>query len=254
MTARAEAIPAVTADQMREVDRLMVDTYGVSLPQMMELAGRALAEVVRLMLDGTVQRARVLVAAGKGNNGGGGLAAARHLANWGTDVTVLLEDGGALAGVPEQQYLAARSAGAAAVEGRGALTVVRSGAADLLVDALIGLGLRGAPKGWAAEIIARINESGIPVLALDVPSGLDATSGECFPPCIQAAATLTLALPKTGLLTARGRAAAGRLYLADIGVPPALYRHLGLTVGPVFAQETIVSLDPQGGHLASRDA
>src|SRR5574341_190914 len=99
MTARAEAIPAVTADQMREVDRLMVDTYGVSLPQMMELAGRALAEVVRLMLDGTVQRARVLVAAGKGNNGGGGLAAARHLANWGTDVTVLLEDGGALAGV-----------------------------------------------------------------------------------------------------------------------------------------------------------
>ncbi len=244
MTVRGEAIPAVTADQMREVDRLMTDTYGISLPQMMELAGRALAEVVRRMLNGTVRRARVLVAAGNGNNGGGGLAAARHLANWGTHATVLLEDGGALAGVPEQQYRAARSAGVTAVEGQRALKAVRSGAADLLVDALIGYGLKGAPKGWTAEIIARINESGIPVLALDVPSGLDATSGECFHPCIQAAATLTLALPKIGLLTTRGRVAAGRLYLADIGIPPALYRHLGLTVGPVFAQETIVSLDP----------
>jgi len=254
MTARAEAIPAVTADQMREVDRLMVDMYGVSLPQMMELAGRALAEVGRRMLNGTGRRARVLVAAGKGNNGGGGLAAARHLANWGTHATVLLEDSGALAGVPEQQYRAARSAGVAVVEGRGALKVVRSGAADLLVDALIGYGLRGAPKGWTAEIIGRINESGIPVLALDVPSGLEATSGECLQPCIQAVATLTLALPKTGLLTPRGRAAAGRLYLADIGIPPALYRHLGLAVGPVFAQETIVALDPQGRHLVGRDA
>lgn len=247
-------IPAVTADQMREVDRLAVGVYGIHLLQMMEHAGQALAELARRMLDGTVRGRRVLVAVGEGNNGGGGLLAARHLANWGAQVTVLLEDSGALVGVPEQQYRAARSAGAAAVEGQGALKVVRSGAADLLVDALIGYGLRGAPKGWTAEIIACINESGIPVLALDVPSGLEATSGECFQPCIQAAATLTLALPKTGLLTPRGRAAAGRLYLADIGIPPALYRHLGLTVGPVFVQETIVSLDPQGGHLADRDA
>jgi len=85
-----------------------------------------------------------------------------------------------------------------------------------------------------------------------VPSGLDATSGECFQPCIRAAATLTLALPKTGLLTAGGRAAAGRLYLADIGIPPALYRRLGLTVGPIFARTAVVSLARQRGSFVVR--
>jgi len=237
------AIPAVTADQMREVDRLAVEVYGLQLLQMMENAGRALAELARRMVGGTVLDRRIFVALGRGHNGGGGLTAARHLANWGAQVTALLEDPNALRGVPAQQYQAAQAAGVSAVVGRAALEAVRPGAADLALDALIGYGLKGAPTGWTAALISHLNESGIPVLALDVPSGLDATSGECSGSGIRAAATVTLALPKTGLLTPGGRAAAGRLYLADIGIPPSLYRRIGLTVPPVFAQETLVLLD-----------
>jgi NAD(P)H-hydrate epimerase len=231
------AIPAVTADQMREVDRLAVEVYGLQLLQMMENAGRALAELARRMVGGTVLDRRIFVAVGRGNNGGGGLTAARHLANWGAQVTALLEDPNSLRGVPAQQYQAAQAAGVSAVVG---------GVADLALDALIGYGLKGAPTGWTAAMITRLNESGIPVLALDVPSGLDATSGARPGPCIRAAATLTLALPKTGLLTPGGRVVVGHLYLADIGIPPALYRRLGLLVGSLFAQETLVSLD--AGH------
>lgn len=239
-------VPAVTAEQMREVDRLAVEVYGIQLIQMMEHAGRALAVVARTMLGGDPRGRRVLVAAGRGNNGGGGITAARHLANWGAVVSVLLDREDALTGVPQQQQRATRGAGAEIVAAPAALDAVHIDAAHLILDALIGYSLRGAPRGWTAEMIRRINGSGIPVLALDVPSGLEATTGEILEPCVRAAATVTLALPKTGLLTARGRAAAGALYLADIGLPPALYRRLGLSVGPIFARQEIVALDAQG--------
>lgn len=239
-------VPAVTTEQMREVDRLAVEVYGIQLIQMMEHAGRALAIVARTMLGGDPRGRRVLVAAGRGNNGGGGIAAARHLANWGAAAGVLLEREDALTGVPHQQLRAAREAGAEIVSGPTALGAVRADAAHLILDALIGYSLRGAPRGWTAEMIPRINRSGIPVLALDVPSGLEATTGETFDPCVRASATLTLALPKRGLLTTQGRAAAGTLYLADIGLPPAIYRHIGLSVAPLFARQEIVALDAQG--------
>lgn len=241
-------IPAVTADQMREVDRLGVEVYGIQLIQMMEHAGRALATLARTMLGGDPRNRRVLVAAGRGNNGGGGITAARRLANWGAVAGVLLErsaeDG--LSDVSRQQLASARAAGVQIVAGPAALDAVHSGAADLVIDALIGYSLRGAPRGWTAEMIRRINGSGVHVLALDLPSGLDATTGEALDPSVRATATLTLALPKTGLLTLQGRALAGAIFLADIGLPPSLYRRLGLDVGPIFARQEIVALDPQG--------
>jgi NAD(P)H-hydrate epimerase len=239
------AVPAVTADQMREVDRLAVEVYGIQLVQMMELAGRALAELARRLLGGTAEGRRVIVAAGKGNNGGGGLAAARMLANWGTRVALLVEKADLLAGVPALQHRAARMAGGAALEGRAAFDLVHQGGGDLIVDALIGYGLKGAPRGWTGEMITQMNRAGTDVLSLDVPSGLDATSGECILPCVRAAATLTLALPKTGLLTPAGRSAAGALYLADIGIPPVLYGEIGLTVGPIFSRESIMPIGLQ---------
>src|SRR3989442_15097379 len=84
-------VPAVTADQMREVDRLMIETFGISLMQMMELAGRTLAALVRVRLGGLVSGQSVVVAVGTGHNGGGGFVAPRHLANWGGAVTAPLE-------------------------------------------------------------------------------------------------------------------------------------------------------------------
>ncbi len=246
MTADTETIPAVTADQMREVDRLMVEVYGISLVQMMELAGYTLAALVRLRLGGTVSGQSVVVAAGRGHNGGGGLVAARHLANWGAAVTVLVESTQMLPEIPRHQWDVLTHLPVDRGEGVFAGRFFDHGRAAMVIDALIGYGLRGRPQGWTAPMIERLNAQPAPVIALDVPSGLDATTGEPAGLCITAAATMTLALPKTGLLAPGAKPYVGDLYLADIGVPPALYAHLHLDVGRIFTHGRLIRLDAQG--------
>ncbi|OLC31080.1 MAG: NAD(P)H-hydrate epimerase [Armatimonadetes bacterium 13_1_40CM_64_14] len=231
---------------MREVDRLMVEAYGVSLLQMMELAGHALAHLVRMHLGGAVAGKSVVVAAGQGNNGGGGQVAVRHLSNWGAAVTVLVESAERIPEVPHRQWETLAHLPVGRKEGARALEVFDRARADLIVDALIGYGLRGHPRGWTAEAITCVNAQRAPVIALDVPSGLDATTGEPARPCINATATITLALPKTGLLTPSARPHVGALYLADIGVPPALLARLQLDVGAIFSRRSLVRLDSQG--------
>ena len=113
----------------------------------------------------------------------------------------------------------------------------------MILDALIGYGLTGDPRGPIAEWIERADAASRPILSLDTPSGLDETTGVPGLPCIRATATLTLALPKTGLLTPAARAFVGDLYLADISVPPELYRRLGWDVGPLFADDTIIRIN-----------
>ncbi|MCK7481075.1 MAG: NAD(P)H-hydrate epimerase [Candidatus Moduliflexus flocculans] len=119
-----------------------------------------------------------------------------------------------------------------------------AGDADLIIDGLIGYSLKGAPTGSAADLIRWSNRQSIPVLALDVPSGVDTTHGTAFDPAIKATATLTLALPKQGLLAPGVENLVGELYLADISVPPNLYASppLGLQVGPLFAVSEILRL------------
>lgn len=112
---------------------------------------------------------------------------------------------------------------------------------DLIVDALIGYSLTGDPTGPAAGLIRWANRQPAPVLSLDTPSGLDVTTGVAARPCVQAAATLTLALPKTGLLNAPET---GHLYLADISVPPLVYRRMGIEVGNLFGEASIISVSP----------
>ncbi|MBI2972339.1 MAG: NAD(P)H-hydrate epimerase [Armatimonadetes bacterium] len=235
------SIPAITADQMREVDRLMIEVYGIPLRQMMERAGGHLADLARTMLGGEVAEQRVFVAAGRGNNGGGGLVAARHLSNWGGRVTVAIEREASLTGAPAGHWRRLTHLPMDRKSGDDAVHALQA-RPDLVIDALIGYGLRGSPRGWTAEMIMTINESNTPVLALDVPSGLDATTGIPGDPCVRARATMTLALPKTGLLVPRARPYVGDLYLADISVPPSLYRRLGLDVGPVFAVGGLIRL------------
>src|SRR5260370_29480729 len=111
--------------------------------------------------------------------------------------------------------------------------------AALVVDALSGYGLRGDPSGRTAELIDWANAQASAILALDNPSGLDVTTGRAGTPCIRAAATLTLALPKTGLA---GAGETGELFLADVSVPPAVYRRLGVTVPPLVGHDTIIEL------------
>ena len=109
---------------------------------------------------------------------------------------------------------------------------------DLIIDGIIGYGLEGAPRGGAARLIRWANRQNAPILSLDVPSGIDSSTGETFEPAIRAAATMTLALPKTGLATEAAQDAVGELYLADIGVPTSLYEgpSLNLEVGPLFGR------------------
>ena len=239
----AQEVPFITTDQMREVDRLMVERYGILLLQMMENAGRNLARLARQrFLKGNPRESRVLVLAGSGGNGGGGLVGARWLNNWGASVRVWLTASATkLADVTRHQLTILEHMGVPIDVTSEKLNLPP---ADLLVDAVIGYSLSGAPSGLAAALINGANAHKGPVLALDVPSGVEAITGKVHSPAVQAAATLTLALPKRGLCTDDARQHVGELYLADIGVPPELYADaaLGLDVGPIFAQEEIIRL------------
>ena len=113
----------------------------------------------------------------------------------------------------------------------------------MVIDAIFGYGFRGKPRQRAARWIEWANSQGCPVLALDLPSGLDATTGIPSMPCVHASATLTLALPKTGLQAPEARAYVGEVFLADIGVPPEVYRDLGFEVGAPFASDSIIRLE-----------
>ena len=230
-------IPSVTAAQMRDVDRLMLEDAGISLLQMMENAGHSLARQARLMLGGDAQGRRVIVLAGPGGNGGGGLASARRLATWGADVGVVIA-------VPEMALAAAPALQLSALRWMG-VPVLESGSvgtADLILDAIFGYSLSGPPIGRSAELIQAANASGVTILALDLPSGLHPDTGEALEPAIRATATVTLALPKAGLLMPRARTWTGDLYLADISVPEQVYRRLGLEVGPIFARSDLIRI------------
>lgn len=231
-------IPAVTASQMAEIDRLMVEEYGIDLIQMMENAGRSLAALATHIRAAGREGEPILVLCGAGNNGGGGMVAARHLHNWGYPVHVhLVTDPTRLKEVPGKQWRILRALGL------GEKSTPRMDTIALIIDALLGYGLRGDPRPPIVEWIEHANASGRPILALDIPSGLEATQGMPGDPCMRATATLTLALPKTGLLAAKAKPFVGDLYLADIGVPPELYRRLGLEVPQLFRGITPLKID-----------
>ena len=231
-------IPALTTSQMIEVDRLMTEVYGIQLIQMMENAGRNLAELALRML--TSHQKTVVILCGDGNNGGGGMVAARHLHNRGADVHLIRVGDRPLKDIPAHQWKILREMGLRDEPDFNLL------GADLIVDAMIGYGLVGDPRPKVATVIERVNASGVPVLSLDAPSGLDTSSGAPGKPCIHARNTLTLALPKVGLLTESAKEVVGNLYLADISVPPELYKNLGLEVAPLFLESTIVPIIRNG--------
>lgn len=225
-------VPWLTVDQMIEVDRLMIEQVGISLVRMMENAGRGVADLARELLGGDVGGARIAILSGTGGNGGGGLVAARHLANAGANVEVrLAAEAGRLTPVPAEQHSILEQMGVPVAQG---LPLPQS--PDLVVDALLGYSLDGAPRGTHAELIRAQPEA--PCLSLDVPSGLELRTGTLHEPHVKATATLTLAAPKRGMDVA----AAGKLYLADISVPASVYDTLGLEYRSPFACGPLVEL------------
>ena len=239
----AGELPFITTDQMREIDRVMEEDYGISLVQMMENAGRNLAHLARLrFLGGDPRGKQVVVLAGRGGNGGGAMVCARRLHGYGADVSVAATvPDERVDGVPGRQLAILRRLDIDIATAAPSASAPRP---DLVIDGVIGYSLRGAPREPAASMIRWANGAEAPILALDAPSGLDTTSGVVYEPAIRADATMTLALPKRGLAVDEARRHAGELYLADIGVPPELYAQsgLGLQIGSIFSESDIVRL------------
>jgi len=235
-------IPFINTEQMIEVDRAMLEDYKISLIQMMENAGHNLASLARRrFLGGEPNAKTVAILAGSGGNGGGALVAARHLHNWGADVSIYLgQNLGNMAAVPAQQLEIVKRMGIVIAIGIPKPTL----SFDLIVDGLIGYSLTGAPRKIIRELILWANEKNMPILALDTPSGIDTNLGTVYEPAIEAVATMTLALPKKGLKGATASKHVGELYLADIGVPPGLYARppLKLEMQTLFTQEEILRI------------
>lgn len=242
------SVPAISSEQMRKVDRLAIRDAGLSLPQMMENAGRSLARIVASYRQGdspaenvpdpqgseATRHKPILVLAGDGGNGGGTLAAARHLRNWGLPVQVVLSaPPGNLSEATAQQLRTLHKDGVRALWPAAPEFDVRFPKwlqeASLVVDGLIGYGLRGSLQGDPALLVEAVLDQAPPVVvSLDVPSGFDASSGAGTASGVVATATVTLALPKTGLLQGDAAAAVGELLLADLGIPAYIYERLDI--------------------------
>jgi ADP-dependent NAD(P)H-hydrate dehydratase / NAD(P)H-hydrate epimerase len=197
----------LTADQATGLDRRARD-MGVPERALMENAGRAAAQVIhRLHPTG-----RVVAVVGSGNNGGDALVALRSLREWGREVAYVYVGSGA----PDASLVTG-----ADVPRREAadLDAALAGAA-VLVDGILGTGARGEPREPAAAMIRRMGAVGVPVVALDIPSGVDPTTGAIPGVAVTAAATISFGWPKTGALLHPGRSRCGRLIVVEIGFPP----------------------------------
>lgn len=223
----ASELAWISESEMIEVDRIMIEDLHIELMQMMENAGRALANVVRTLSS----PGRVIVAAGSGGNGGGGLVAARHLANAGIDVAITTTRAKA-----DMSPVAAHQLDILERIGVPAVSTARD--AEVLIDAVIGYSLRGAPRGASEALIVEAASAGA-VVSLDTPSGLDVTTGATPGVAVRADATVTLALPKTSL---RSSPLVGDLYLADISVPPNVTATFGANA-PRFGRSGLLRID-----------
>lgn len=242
-----DPIPSVDQATMLAADRIATDRVGISLLQMMENAGHQLAELTRMTLGGTVSGRLVVVLAGTGNNAGGGMVAARRLAGWGADVCVIFARPllrlrpGPCAQV--EPMLAARVRAAVADHDRSHAEIAGELMhADAVIDALIGYSLHGAPDGIYEPLIGLANLGHGAVISLDIPSGIDATSGERPGSAVSADATLALALPKFGMSLGEGRRFSGMRFLADIGLPASIFTELGVPAGAWFEHGPLVRL------------
>lgn len=223
-----------TAKEMEKLDELAI-RGGLEISQMMELAGWHMTSLFRKMK--IPRRSKIVIVVGRGNKGGDGLSAARHLSNNGWNVSVILmsyqisKDAKhhlnliKKMGIPVNLYSKNKTL---------AHNIIKK--SDILIDSLIGYHLNGAPRGLFKEIIEYINNSGKRIIAYDLPSGLNPTSGKCLVPCIRAHVTLALALPKRAFKAKSSKKWFGSVFIADIGIPKCLYDKIYPNSRPRFEQ------------------
>ena len=208
-------VPTMSSAALRQADEQASSRFGIEPIQLMEVAGWQIAQFIDRFLDG-LHGKRVTVVAGSGNNGGDALVAARFLYQRGAIVRASI--------VPARDPTSLAARHARTLERLGIPMVEApqgvDASADLLVDGLFGIGIRLPLRDRAPGIIAAMNASHVPIVAIDVPSGLEADSGAGLEGSVRAAATITLVAPKTAL---RGNPNAGRVFVADIGMPTGVF-------------------------------
>lgn len=234
----------VTAEQMRRIDRITIEERGVPGVRLMEKAGLSVADLISEISE----PGPVAVVTGKGNNAGDGFVVARHLVQHHYPVTVfLLSNPDELRGdartmhekmPPEVTQVRVRNS----QQLRG-----RLGEFDLIVDAILGTGIQGAVRGFFGEAIEAINAAKLPVVAVDIPSGLPADGGLIEGPVVRAAHTVTMGLPKLGMLIHPGVEFTGTVTVASLDFPEDLLNDPGITVN-LLTEEMICSFLPPRPH------
>ncbi|MBI3947404.1 MAG: NAD(P)H-hydrate dehydratase [Armatimonadetes bacterium] len=239
---------AATAAQSRSIDRRTIEKIGIPSMVLMENAGLAVVAAVVRRLGGVRGRA-VAILCGKGSNGGDGFVVARHLAQRGALVRLFLAArAGELSGDARAQAEIAAAIGLAVREVAAAETIgAELATADLVVDALLGTGTRGDVTGLFGDLIDLLNDSGRPVVAVDVPSGLHADTGQACGRCVRAVETVAFGVLKRGLVIYPGAEYAGRVTLAPISIP-------ALAVTPEAIDVTFVEAPEARALLPRREA
>jgi len=216
----------LSSEEARRVDRFTMDEIGIPGIELMQKAGNFVSLKAKLLLK-DVPGSRIDIFCGTGNNGGDGFVAACNLWEWGGDINIwIVGDPEKIQGDARHFYQRCREAQLKIKVIReddelGKLAIIRE--ADLIIDALLGTGFRGDVKGITRDIIALINETELPVLAVDIPSGIRGDTGQVGGLAVQARKTVTMGFLKRGLLFHPGKRYAGEVVLVDLGYPPQAY-------------------------------
>ena len=239
--------PVVTASQMREMDQICINDYKIPGLVLMENAGSGAASTIMSAYNAR----HVAIFCGKGNNGGDGFVIGRHLFNAGMNVQIILvgsrEDvrGDALVNLNILEQMEIPLVELFSVE-----QLQEWDQPDLIVDALLGTGITGAVRGVMADVIKFVNDTLIPVVAVDIPSGLNCDTGQYDGVCVEADMTVTMAALKRGLALSPGKIVAGDVIVTDISMPPQVPTQIGNLCYTPNAEDIVSRLPerPIDGH------
>ncbi len=238
----------VTADEMKAIDRHAIEQVGIPSVVLMENAGIKTLFTLEKVL-GSLPRHRFTIVCGRGNNGGDGLVVARHLVNHQLPVhTFVVGDESRLSPDSAANLKMLRGAGYEPIFMQGPEDLDRLRVAlefsTIVLDALFGTGFAGQIEGYAAEIVQIINRGRATRVSIDLPSGVDASTGQVSEPTVEAAITITLGAPKIGLYCFPGRQYAGDIWVADIGIPPTSFAAVASRL-TLLDRELVASLLPE---------
>lgn len=220
----------VSKQEMQKLEKITVEEFGISEDVLMEEAGSHLADFIRREFSSDI---KIAIICGKGNNGGDGFVAARELLSWGFNVEVYtpFEDD-ELSDLALKKFETVRKVNEDA-------EMFDFPTANVYVDALIGYGLEGAPRGKVKDAVEKIEEWSAETISVDVPTGVDSDTGQGYDPHISPEYTVTLGLPKEGLREGNS----GKVFLADIGIPVDATKELDVDTQNLFIGKSLIELE-----------